>query len=207
MFIAGLSSHPGVRAEDGKLPTSVTAVSPIFGQLVAFSQPANFVAANEKSDGSRYIREAVPKGETVDDWTQMITVTGAKELALNRNVTTIQVASTIANGIQKRCPKSFAATSFGHMDIDGYRAFAVVAGCGSVDTGHGKHAETALILAIQGGGDFYTLQWAERAAATDTPPEVEAPVWKERLERLGPIRLCPIVAGEGPPYPGCTERK
>jgi hypothetical protein len=207
VLAAGLSWQPAVRAEDGKVPPSVTAISPIFGQLVAFSQPSDFVVANEKADGSRYIRDAVPKDETVDDWSQMITVTGAKELALNRNVTTIQVASTIANGFQKRCPKSFAATSFGNMDIDGYRAFAVVAGCGSVDTGNGKHAETALILAIQGGGDFYTLQWAERSAATDTPPEVEAPVWKERLERLGPIRLCPIIAGEGPPYPSCTERK
>jgi hypothetical protein len=206
-LIAVLTSEAAVRAEDGKLPPSVTAISPIFGQLVAFSLPSDFVVANEKADGSRYIREAVPTGETVDDWTQMITVTGAKELALNRNVTTIQVASTVANGFQKRCPKTFAATSFGHMDVDGFRAFAVVAGCGSVDTGNGKNAETALILAIKGGGDFYTLQWAERSAASDKPPAVEAPVWKERLERLGPIRLCHIVTGETPPYPSCTQAK
>ena len=188
------------------MPPSFIAISPIFGQLVAFSQPSNFVAASEKANGSQYLREAVPRGETTDDWTQMITVTGAKELAQDRQATTIMVASTIANGMQKRCPKTFAATSFGHMEIDGFRAFAVVAGCGTVDTASGKHTESALILAIKGQSDFYTLQWAARAPATKTPPDVEAQIWKDRLAQLQPIKLCPIVQGEQPPYPSCTER-
>ncbi len=64
VLAAGLSWQPAVRAEDGKVPPSVTAISPIFGQLVAFSQPSDFVVANEKADGSRYHREAVPKAES-----------------------------------------------------------------------------------------------------------------------------------------------
>ncbi len=194
-------------AETAAKPQSVTAVSPIFGQLIAFSQPANFVPAYENADASQYIREAVPKGETVDDWTQMITITGAKELAENRDATTIGVASVIANGFKKHCPKTFAATAFGHMNVAGFRAFAVVAGCGSVDTPSGRHAETALILAIKGESDFYTLQWAERSAAMQKPPAVEAPIWYERLDQLQPIRLCKIVPGETAPYPSCTARK
>jgi hypothetical protein len=63
------------------LPPSVTVISPIFGQLVRFSMPSNFVAAHEATKDTFYIREAVLKGETVNRWTQMITVTGAKGLA------------------------------------------------------------------------------------------------------------------------------
>ena len=205
-LLAAFTWQATARAETDTMPPTFTAISPIFGQLVAFQQPSNFVAAYEQANASQYIREAVPKGETTDDWTQMITVTGAKELAEDRQATTIMVASTIANGIQKRCPKTFAATSFGHIEIDGFRAFAVVAGCGSVETAGGPHSETALILAIKGQSDFYTLQWATRGPAGKTAPDVEAKEWKDRLAKLQPIKLCPIVQGEEPPYPSCTER-
>jgi hypothetical protein len=210
-LLTALSWQSHLHAETGKTPQSFTAISPIFGQLVAFSQPSNFVVAYEKANASQYIREAVPKGESTDRWTQMITVTGAKELAESRDATTIMVASVIANGFKKHCPKTFTATSFGHMSIGGFRAFAVVASCGSVEpggpetAGH-KHGETALILAIKGESDFYTLQWAERSAPTDKAPVIDAQFWKQRLAQLQPIRLCAIIQGEAPPYPSCTSR-
>jgi hypothetical protein len=56
-------------------------ISPIYGQLVRFSMPSNFAVAFENARDGNYIREAVLKGETVQAWTQMITVTGAKGLA------------------------------------------------------------------------------------------------------------------------------
>src|SRR5258705_12772525 len=61
-------------------PAAFRVISPIFGQLVTFSMPANFVVVSENSNGPSYIREAVLKGETVNRWTQMITVTGAQGL-------------------------------------------------------------------------------------------------------------------------------
>jgi hypothetical protein len=61
-------------------PASFTVISPVFSQLVAFSMPSNFVAGYEKTNGGNYTREAVPKGESVQKWTEMITVTGAKGL-------------------------------------------------------------------------------------------------------------------------------
>src|SRR5207244_3534221 len=59
-------------------PAAFTVISPVFGQLVAFSMPSSFVVVSENANGPNYIREAVPKGETVDRWTQMITLTGVK---------------------------------------------------------------------------------------------------------------------------------
>ncbi|UPK07652.1 hypothetical protein [Bradyrhizobium sp. 170] len=42
-------------------PTAFRVISPIFGQLVTFSMPANFVVVSENSTGPNYIREAVLK--------------------------------------------------------------------------------------------------------------------------------------------------
>ena len=60
----------------GKEP-HMTAISPVFHELVAFTLPAEFKSQNasyERTNGPFYIREHVPAGETVDHWTQMITL-------------------------------------------------------------------------------------------------------------------------------------
>jgi hypothetical protein len=206
VLLLALLAPAATRAGQTQLPASFTVISPIFGQLVAFSQPSNFVPGFEKADGTNYIREAVPKGETVEKWTQMITVTGAKELADDPNVTPIAFASVIANGFKKACPKTFSAMNFGNLMVAGYKAVAVVASCGTVSGATSARAETALVLAIKGASDYYTIQWAERAKASDQPPMIDQAVWKKRLALLEPIRLCPIVQGEEPPYPSCLNR-
>lgn len=192
----------GTTAE--KLPPFFTVVSPIFGQLVAFSQPSNFVLGFENVDGSNYIREVVPNGESVEKWTQMITVTGAKELAEQREVYPVTVASTIANGYKKFCPKTFAALALPPPEVAGYKSFAAVVGCGTVIGSGSPRREEALIIAVKGESDFYTIQWATRGAASDTAPALDKPAWEKRLADLGPIRLCRIVPGESAPYPSCV---
>jgi hypothetical protein len=66
--------------------------------------PSNFAVVFENAKDGNYIREAVLKGETAQAWTQMITVTGAKGLAGNRQVTPESFAVGIAAGFKKACP-------------------------------------------------------------------------------------------------------
>src|SRR5450756_3128991 len=99
-------------------PASVTVISPVFSQLVRFSMPAQFVAAHENTKDNFYIREAVPKGETVETWTQMITVTGSKGMAGVANFSAQKLAASIAFGFKKACPESFAVkdpVSYTHL--------------------------------------------------------------------------------------------
>ncbi len=193
------------RAED-ELPPFVTVISPIFGQLVAFSQPSGFVLGFENVDGSNYIREVVPRGESVEKWTQMITVTGAKELAEQREIYPVTVASTIANGYKKACPKTFSAMSLTPPNVPGYRSFVAVVGCGTVAGKEPPRSEAAMIIAVKGESDFYTIQWATRGPASAEPFVIDRAAWEKRLANLGPIRLCRIIAGEKAPYPSCVAQ-
>jgi hypothetical protein len=195
------------RAQQPKAPAAFTVISPIFGQLVAFSQPASFVPAHENATATSYIREAVLKGETVHQWTQMITVTGAKGLSARAEITPTLFAGTIAGGFRNACPQTFAALGLGEIDVAGYKGFAAVASCGLVSQGGGTRSETALILVIKGASDYYTIQWAERGAATQQALAIDKAVWAKRLGQLGPIRLCPIVPGEKAPYPSCLRAR
>ena len=82
--------------------------------------------------------------------------------------------------------------------------FAVVVGCGKIGE-TAKRSETTLIIAIKGSADLYTVQWAERGAVAEKA-DVNNAKWLERLQKLAPLRVCPIVPGEAPPYPSCVGK-
>ena len=184
------------------MPASFTVISPIYGQLVRFSMPSNFVGAFENTNGGSYIREAVLKGETAKQWTQMITVTGARGLAGNPQVTPERFAVSIAAA----CPDTFAIKPFGATKFGDHDGFVAVASCGRVGSSADKHHETALIVAVKGSADYYTIQWAERTPSSPDKPAIDNAKWQERLSKLKPIRFCPIVPGEAAPYPSCVNR-
>ena len=185
-------------------PASFTVISPIWGHLVRFSMPGGFIAAFENTREDFYIREAVLKGETARQWSQMITVTGARGLVAVPNFSPRGLAGQIASGFEKACPESFVIKGLGVTKFGNRDAYVAVAGCGRVDASADKHSETALIVAVQGTSDAYTIQWAERAPGSSTPVIDEAK-WQQRLSALMPIRLCPIVSGEAAPYPSCLK--
>jgi hypothetical protein len=186
-------------------PPAFKVISPIFGQLVTFSMPQAFVVIGENTNGPSYLREAVLKGETADRWTQMITVTGAKGLVANPKITPEAFAASIAGGFKSACPDTFAAKGIGAIKFGDQDGYVAIASCGSVVSAPDKHSETALVIAVKGNADYYTLQWAERTPASGKPVIDEAK-WQERLRQLQPIRLCPIVPGEAAPYPSCVSK-
>jgi hypothetical protein len=203
LLLSPFASSPGF-ADAGK--GGFTTIAPIFSQLVMVSLPAGFITVNEQSNDRQYIREAVLKGETVDQWTEMITVTGAKGLAAAPQMSAQYFAAQIADGFQKACPATFSVKPMGEVKISKQEAFLAVASCGKVDASTDKHSETALILAIKGVEDIYTIQWAVRAPSSAENLTIDEAVWKDRLQKLAPIRVCPIVAGEKAPYPSCLNK-
>jgi hypothetical protein len=194
------------RAE-GPAPASFTVISPVFGQLVRIAIPAGFVAIHENTEDTFYIREAVLKGETVNAWTQMITITGSKGMATVANFSPQKLTASVALGFKKACPESFAVKDLGETKFGDQDAYLAVASCGEVTSSADRHGETALIVAVKGTFDAYTIQWAERTPRASPPPAINEVMWRERLRELMPIRLCAIVPGEAAPYPSCLQQK
>ena len=94
----------------------------------------------------------------------MITVTGAKGLVANPKVSPEVFAASIAGGFKSACPDTFVAKGLGPTKLGDQEAYVAVASCGSVVSSPDKHSETALVVAVKGSADYYTLQWAERDA-------------------------------------------
>ncbi|OGQ96951.1 MAG: hypothetical protein A2521_11850 [Deltaproteobacteria bacterium RIFOXYD12_FULL_57_12] len=202
------SDNPKQTAEtSGQQVLSVKSVTPIFSQLLSFSFPHGFKTIAANTRGSQYIQEAVLNGEYENNWTQMLTITGAKGLAAKPNLSPRIFAESIADGFKRACPKSFSASTLSAEKISGHDGFVAVASCGTSPSTAGQTSETALIAVIKGENDYYTVQWAERTMPSSTPMAIDRTKWMERFKRLGPIKLCPKIPGETAPYPSCVGAK
>ncbi|MGP8034905.1 MAG: hypothetical protein ACLPQ6_12305 [Steroidobacteraceae bacterium] len=185
-------------------PAAPRTISPVFHQLVAFSLPPPFKAAYEKTTDSFYIREHVPEGETVDEWSKMITLTGAKGLSYSPGASPQAYLQALARGFQRHCPDTYVSLDLGPQPSIPQVSFVTVASCGRVSSGGKAHSETSVMLAIKGSDDYYTLQWTERGRDSSHPLALDSRYWSARLAQLAPVQLCPIVPGEAPPYASCA---
>lgn len=189
------------------LGSAATNISPVFHQLVAFTLPAHFHAVYERANGAFYIREHLPEGESLEKWTRMITLTAARDLAGNPNASPRLMVERMSAGFRRHCPESFSSVPLGPQTIDGFDGFEAIARCGHQQAGASVYSETAIMLAVKGASDYYTLQWAERDADTRGSVAIDNAYWTQQLDRLRPIRLCPITPGEAPPYASCVQKK
>ncbi len=183
---------------------NATLIAPVFAQLVTAPLPDGFVQVYENATATGYLNEAVPEGESLENWTQMLTLTGAKGLALGDAPTTAKAfAEYLAGSYGQNCPDSLSAAALGAGPVPGVAdMFAGYLSCGTL--AGTQLSESMVFLVLVGREDIYTLQWAEHGPASATPIEFAADVWLNRLATLqAGARVCNAVAGEKPPYPSC----
>ena len=183
---------------------TVRTAIPVYSQLIGFSYPRGFKSVHEQSSEKRYIHEWIPKGETINNWSQMITLTGSKGLSSDPYTTPEQVIAQIASGFKNACPSTFATKVISRLPVSGHDAFSAIVGCGNVNSGPSR-SEIAVLVAIKGSSDYYTIQFAERSSASNIPPTLDTKFWHTKAKRLEPIKVCDIVANESWPYPSCFD--
>eukprot|EP01035_Chromulina_nebulosa_P041456 gene41456-56084_t len=185
--VAVLAFYGSTAAFAGEADGTI-AITPVFSQLVAYHLPKGFVGAFEDSKSASYVQESVPTGETVYNWSAMITLTGRKDGATEGDDPLERMAGSFHSRFQTACPESVTAISFGRYAIDGRPSMGLFLGCGRVETSQGMVSETAVIMIIQGERDIYSLQWATHDTPQDAPPEFVAATWKPRIDQLAPLR-------------------
>lgn len=179
---------------------------PIYSQIVGLPLPPPFDAAPDyeaEQDGT-YLVENVPPGETVEDWSQMLTVSGTEGAvpgAGDPAALAEAVAGQLLEGYRQACAAPVDALSFA-APPGGAAQATFLAWIGCPDVAGAGRSEDMVVLVLIGTQDIYTLQWAERGPPRSGPGM--APRWSERLELLATAGLCDPVAGEAAPYPSCN---
>jgi hypothetical protein len=177
-------------------------VTAIFSELLRLSYPHEFRPAFENTNGNFYIQESVLQGESVERWTQMLTVTGTKGLALNAQATPERFVERIAR-LSLALSGQLQPDAAGRCATRGPRFVRRAPRLRQRRGSRGAAQRGGIDRAFRGRRDYYTIQWAERGAPT-AAPVVPLPPWLARWRRLAPIRTCPILEGEGPPYVSCS---
>lgn len=206
VFADGLATQ-SFNKEAQKFQGPSVVVTKIFDQVLRYTLPRGFIPAYSNTNGNQYIQEAVPVGESVNKWTQMVTATGAKGLVANFNLTPDIFADKLANGYYKICPSSFSANGLGSTKIDGYDSNAAVISCGLVNANGEQYSESMLLIVIKGKSDYYTIQWAERGLTSNTPIALDKNKWIVRLRALMPLGVCTVLPEESAPYQSCINKK
>ena len=200
----------GVLADTPDTPDtpSMQVIAPIFSQLVAWQMPAGFHGDYETTRGDSYIIEAVPSGQTAQDWRQIVTITGLKGATTQTRATPADLAANIAKRFKDDCPDSYEGREMDAPVVNDHATYAALISCGSLppEDQLPAHSETVLVVAIQGSQDFYTVQWAERGAPQGGPGRQDMATWYARLKALQPIAVCDRVPGEQAPFPSCLAK-
>lgn len=187
---------------------TVTSSTPLFGQVVLFSVPQGWKAAHQQERANSYILELIPEAQTLQGWSDMLTLQGYKGLAANANATPSNFLMLVGARIKEACPEHFVAQTLGNRTIDGHEAHVAVLGCARMSaplagaqTGQG---EIALYVALKGSQDLYLIHRGLRGDGFERgKPPIHAANAEAVLRSLMPIKLCE----RSEPQAQCWSRK
>lgn len=135
-----------------------------------------FVTGHEQDAGDQYIREEIPEGETVQDWSTMYTT----QRFTGIEITPMQFAQLIARELAKSCP---GAAVFGPEEVEGMPLEGTLIG-GACEAAPGRGGfEMFTGLVVQGKDGLHMKQVAWRTMPTDA--QIDAAV-----DWLYSARLC-----------------
>jgi len=152
--------------------------------------PHGFKVGFETTRGVMTMTEAVPDGETVKDWSEMVTT----QVFLGRKgLDPVQFLSGIGHQWLAACPGSVApAIHTGHAN--GYVVSMFFLEC-PINPTTGK-PEATLFRAIEGADSFYAIQYAFRSIPTQDQIKAAA-------HYLGTVNVCDTRTKDHP----CMELK
>jgi hypothetical protein len=142
---------------------AITARSPepwLEGENLLFAQPMNFKNAHH-DDRIGSLTEFVPNGESVEDWTEMITV----QVFHGLKVDPAPFLQAMGKGFAKSCPGFNSPKGIVTGQENGYVVSMLVVKC-PVNPATGK-PETTLFRIIKGKDALYSVQHAWRSVASD----------------------------------------
>jgi hypothetical protein len=180
------------------IPDSVERVSvsaPVFGQVVHFPVSKYWKAAHEQATTGEYILELIPQDETLDTWTEMLSLHGYRGKGKADPVIPEAMMVMMAMRLVQVCAGRQIIVPLGERQVDAHDAYAAIMGCGSVVGGdpevRSDQGEVAYYLVIKGAEDLYMLQSAVRRPVMNSRSSPIRPETVGAIERvLLSTKLC-----------------
>ncbi|WP_232411617.1 MULTISPECIES: hypothetical protein [unclassified Methylophilus] len=200
---AFIISCPAHSEESPSVSSYSTIVStPIFSQNLVHGLPSGWKLVNSgkanRPEGMLFSLNYALDGQTPANWTELITVTGFKNLAQNANATPKALIGKMAGQKESVCPGNSVVASGGDVAFGEVRGHVAVLGCGKLpnDLGGMKagEGEIGVYIVLKGANDMYVIQRMQRVASFEPKSQPITPqVLGELLQSFFPIGLCELT--------------
>ncbi len=163
-----------------------TASAQLVNENLLVEVPSGYKIDFQEHKPNSLMNEMVPTGETVGNWTEMVTV----QIYYNLKATPEQFAAKLASGWLAVCPGA-TSSSVASGDENGYPATVWLLNCPK-NPASGK-PEITWIKTMQGNDSFYVVQKAFKF----TPSKDQVVQWMKYLRSVAvcdsrlPDRACP----------------
>jgi hypothetical protein len=164
--------------------TAAWAQPPLQAENLLVAQPTGFKVGHQATQNGNSISEWVPEGETVENWTQMLTVQVFRQSPLDPTVFLQQIGKQWAEA----CPGS-SAKGILSGQVNGYGVSMQVLRCPK-NSATGK-PETTAFRAIRGNDALYSVQRAFRSNASDKE-------MNDVMQYLSTVSVCDTRAANHP---------
>lgn len=190
LFLTAMMLPSGVAAKG--TPQAV----PLYGRTLTFTLPPDMIRANDKDNGTNRLIEFVPRGETLANWTRLVTIQAYRGLGTSP-LPTAQIARQAF--YPAACKVGLIYQDNGESSLaGGLKRTLVLNGCASLPPGAYPKAlagagEQDFILIFRDSDTIYTLNYAVRGKpfANKPPPIALANAEALLKDIFGDIRLAP----------------
>lgn len=165
---------------------NVKSTVPIFNQKLEFSYSTDYKIGFQQTQAGVFMMELIPKKDSVENWTEMLTVSGYKDLASAQ--TPDSAMKLESDSIKAACPKDFVFEKIDYKHSQNYPVALAIVGCSKHPTLAGK-SELALQLVIKGKKDIYMLKKAFHQA-TNAKDSLSKANYKARADELLNVQVC-----------------
>lgn len=180
-------------------PYETIVSTPMFSQSFVHGLPKGWrlVQSGKSPDGSSFSQGYALEGQSPSDWTELLTVTGFKDMAKLPNASPSAFIEKTARHKQTLCPKSMVAISGGNVVFGTRRGHVAIIGCGRLPTDMGGmtagEGEIGLYVIVQGDNDMYVIQRLQRVSPFEPKAQPITPQeFSNLLQSLFPIGVCEI---------------
>lgn len=165
----------------------VNVVMKVYNQTLSYQYPKvwNLAPAYRVQKGGYYMVEHLPKEQTLENWKEMLTYQGYKNLAQKEGVTSIKMISSMKERIKKVSEEELYFKPLYNWKLNGYDAAMALIGLKKLPSNMGKsfpegQGELGLYLVIKGKKDVYVIQKSWRSEAFT---EKHLPISMDELDK------------------------
>ena len=173
----------------------------IFSQNLVHGLPNGWKLANSAQanhpNGLMFYQNYALEGQSPTNWTELITVTGFKNLSLAPNATPYGLIGKMAGQKESVCQGNAIAISGGDVVFGAVSGHVAVLGCGKLPTDMGGmkagEGEVGIYIVLKGLNDMYVIQRVQRVESFEPKSQPITPqIFAELLKSFFPIGLCEL---------------